>query len=154
MKRIPLTQGHYAIVDDEDYEIISQYKWCIENSNSRQYAFRKYKRTQTIKMHHCIVGYPICNLEIDHINGDGLDNRKENLRFCTHQENCRNRQPNKIGHSVYKGVSWFKGKWVATIYTGKDHQYIGRFKAATDAAKAYDKKAKELFGEFAYLNFP
>ena len=91
--------------------------------------------------------------EVDHKNGNTLDNRHSNLRVCTHQENCRNRRPNKNCVSSYKGVSWFKGKWTAIINCNGKHRYLGRFKNEIDAAKAYDKAAKKAFGEFACLNF-
>ena len=92
----------------------------------------------------------------DHINGDGLDNRKQNLRICTHAENLRNRRLGKNNTSGYKGVSWHKlhKLWYAHISHNKKLMSLGYFKDKEEAAKAYDRKAIELFGEFAKLNFP
>lgn len=103
-------------------------------------------------MHRLIMNTPEGML-VDHINHDCLDNRKSNLRICTHAENARNKRP-VIGTSKYKGVYWDKTnkKWEAHIRKGKDVKYLGQFKCEKKAALAYNEKAKELFGEFAYLN--
>lgn len=92
--------------------------------------------------------------KVDHINGDGLDNRKENLRFATTSENAMNKCSTKNKSSSYKGVSWYKRykKWQAQIKFKGKSIYIGIFDTEIEAAKAYDNKAKELFGEFAKLN--
>lgn len=105
-------------------------------------------------MHREIMDVPK-HLVCDHINHNGLDNRKNNLRTCTRQQNTHNQKPRKKGTSKYKGVDWNKRqkKWRARIYyRGKCH-YLGYFNNEIDAALTYDKKAKELFGEFACLNF-
>jgi hypothetical protein len=108
-------------------------------------------------MHRIILNAPP-HLVVDHINHNGLDNRKANLRLCTVAQNNQNTRPhanpNKL--SKYKGVSLDKNRnlYIALIHRNKKNYYLGRFKNETDAAKAYDKKAAELFGEFAYLNFP
>ena len=96
-----------------------------------------------------LIMYAPEGMDVDHKNGDPLDNRRKNLRVCTHRQNCQGRRPNKNCLSKYKGVSWFKGKWTAMI----NQKYLGRFDNEINAAKAYDEKAKELYGEYAYINF-
>lgn len=151
---ITLTQGKFAIVDSDVFEYLSQWKWCATKEPGGYYVQRKEKRTQTIKMHRQIMKPPQ-GLEVDHINGDGLDNRRCNLRICTHRQNCQNRKPNnKSRFSKYKGVSWHQNKWIAHIGHNWHTQYLGTFDNEIDAANAYDNKAKELFGEFAHPNFP
>jgi len=157
-KLIPLSQDKFAIVDAEDYEWLSNYKWCASRKKRVFYARRNERRTRRqIIMHRFILNAPK-GLFVDHINHNGLDNRRSNLRLCTRTENNRNRRPNVQPNqsSKYKGVSFDKKRnlFRAFIYRNKKQYYLGSFKNETDAAKAYDKKAKELFGEFAYLNFP
>lgn len=152
-RKIPLTQGLYAIVDPEDYKQLSKYKWFAKRCERRFYAERSYKN-KNLKMHREIMG----NLEgkfIDHINHNGLDNRKVNLRFVTPQQNAWNKRKQKGNYSSkYKGVHWVKSekKWRARIICKGSGIFLGRFDDEEDAAKAYDEKAKELFGEYAVLN--
>jgi len=91
---------------------------------------------------------------VDHISGDGLDNRRENLRICSHKENIRAQQPQRGGTSKYRGVCWksAREKWEAQIKVDGDNKYLGRYKNEEQAAKAYNKAAKKHFGEYAYLN--
>ena len=93
---------------------------------------------------------------VDHIDGNGLNNRKSNLRICTKAQNVHNSRPRTNTSSKYKGVFWNKAnkKWSATIHKGDKWTYIGGFDDEKEAARAYDRKAAEFFGEFAYLNFP
>jgi hypothetical protein len=161
MKLIPLTQGKFAMVDDDDFEWLNQWKWCaIESKNGNVwYAVRnpyingKYVMTY---MHKVIMGDNPLKLDIDHRFGNGLDNQIKNLRFCTRIENSMNSAPNLIGSSKYKGVCLDKrtGKWSAGI--AKNGKIIAqkRFINEIDAAKQYDSWAKEFYGEFAKLNFP
>lgn len=102
------------------------------------------------------MGIDDSDIIIDHINGDCTDNQKHNLRIATNQQNFFNRSANHINTSGYKGVSWNSRseKWVAQIQISRQKEHIGFFENPIDAAKAYDAKAKELFGEFARLNFP
>lgn len=93
-------------------------------------------------------------LDVDHINRDASDNRPENLRAATRQENSRNTAPRPGGTSKYIGVSWASGKWRAAIRDGSGTRYLGRYRDEVDAAMAYDSAAKEIHGEFASLNFP
>lgn len=160
MKEIPLTQGKVAIVDDEDFERVSQHKWhYVEfRKTSTGYAARTVgpqgKRVK-IYLHTFIYG-DTENKVIDHKNRDGLDNRKENLRLATVAQNCRNSKG--FGSVLYKGVSKNSSSKIrpfsAAITIQNKTFRLGSFSTAEDAAKTYDRKAKELFGEFAYLNFP
>lgn len=147
MKHINLTQDKYTIVDDEDYEYLNQWKWCI---NSNGYAIRS-EKGKHILMHKVIIND---KSNVDHINGDRLDNRRNNLRLATHKENMRNK--NKINNtsSKYKGVTYNKRakKWKSQITIDKNCIYLGLFENEVDAAKAYNIKAIELFGDFAKLN--
>ncbi len=153
MKKILLTQGKYTLVDDEDYDELMQWKWCAAYHPSGGWrVHRKYKHSKTVLMSRFIMNAPK-GMDVDHRNGNPMDNRRSNLRVCTHQENCQGRRPNKNCLSNYKGVSWFRGKWRVVIGTNKKQLYLGRFSNEEEAAKVYDTKAKELFGEYAYTNF-
>lgn len=154
---IPLTQGKFAIVDNADLEELSSHKWyALKHPNNRWYAVRdKYldgERTH-IRMHRQLMK-ATKGQEIDHRNRDGLFNCRCNLRFCTRSQNNSNQQP-KEGTSKYKGIYWHKPnkKWIARIKLNQKHYYLGSFVNEVEAAKAYDEKAKELFGEFARTNF-
>jgi len=159
MKQIPLTQGKFAIVDDEDYDYLMQWKWKASPGRSTWYATRgeggSNGKQTTICMHRVITG-AAKGQHTDHINHNGLDNRRCNLRLCTNLENHLNRLPQKNCSSDYKGVTWNKRleKWAAQIMLHSKNHHLGYFKDEINAAYAYDEKAKELFGEFAYLNFP
>ena len=154
-KRIKLTFGKYAIVDADDYGWLGQYNWCTVKKSQTWYAYTFTIDGKRLSMHRLVTNAPKRML-VDHINHNGLDNRKPNLRLCTHQQNQRNKRPQRGGSSKYKGVSWCKSrmKFRAMIWNNGKSIYLGSFESEIDAAKAYDKKAKELFGEFAYLNFP
>jgi hypothetical protein len=151
---IPLTQGKFAIVDAEDYDRLNQDKWYAGKCKNTYYAGRV-EGGKTIKMHREIMHAPKGVL-VDHINHNGLDNRKRNLRLCTHAQNCYNQQASATGTSKYKGVSWHKSnsKWSARIRCDRKFYNLGEFDNQMEAAMAYDDKAVELFGEFACLNFP
>ena len=154
-RRIPLTQGKFALVDAEDYYQLVKFQWCAnEPTKTKFYAVRKCNRKH-VKMHRAIMAAPD-HLVVDHIDHDGLNNCKSNLRLCTLAQNSHNCGSRKRATSRYKGVSWKKStkKWVATIKFNNKLYHLGTFKNEIDAAKAYDKKAASLFGEFAYLNFP
>lgn len=158
MKEIPLTQGKVALVDDEDYNELMKYKWCVVKIGNVYYASRKAwnkdkKQGRMSSMHRHIIKTPE-GMETDHINGNGLDNRRCNLRVCTKQENRFN-QFKKMGTSSnFKGVYYntHTKKWKAHIKYNRVDYYLGEFKIEEDAARAYNKKAKELFGEFTKLN--
>lgn len=155
---IPLTQGKFAIVDDFNYEWLNQWKWFALKNVNVFYAVRnvgKHPHQELIRMHREILGLKLNDdKQADHRNGNGLDNRKFNLRLCTNSQNQHN-QHSIRGISKYKGVSWDKRskKWKAKIQFERKRIHIDQFDSEIEAAKAYDTKALELFGEFAYLNF-
>ena len=161
MKTIQLTQGKEAFVDDEDFERINKHKWTVLKKSNTFYARRTINggspSQRHIKMHREIMGLtPKDGLVVDHINGNGLDNRKRNLRICTQFQNMKNtlKRPGKT--SKYKGVYWRKerGKWQARITFQNKRIRLGHFEDESEAARAYDGAAKKYFGEFAKLNFP
>jgi hypothetical protein len=153
MKYIRLAKNKKAIVDDEDYESLNKFEWRVCNTG---YAVRSVgnskKRTQiTILMHRFIMkAQP--KQQIDHVNRDRLDNRKCNLRFCNDSQNQANRGASKGNNSGYKGVYHSRHHWKAEITCKKIRYFLGVFDNKVDAAKAYNEKAKELFGEFAKPN--
>jgi hypothetical protein len=150
---IPLTRGKVAIVDAEDYEKLSKYKWYVSDKGCGFYACRQ-ENNKKCYMHREIIQVRK-GLVVDHIDHNGLNNRRNNLRACTVAENLWNcRGSNKS--SRFKGVHRKKNKekWIAQIRKNKKYVCIGHFDSEVKAAKAYDKMASKLFGEFVYLNFP
>lgn len=150
-REIPLTRGFVAIVDDDDYVVLSQHKWCFDGD----YAMRRPTwKGKGIYMHRIIANAPADRLT-DHINGNKLDNRRVNLRFATNKENVRNGHKRK-GSSRYKGVHYFKRErtWQASITVNYKTVHLGYFKDEDAAGRAYDQAAQQYFGEFARLNFP
>jgi hypothetical protein len=161
-RRIPLTQGKYAIVDPEDYDRLSKYKWYAARCKNIFYAGRnsrpaKGRKRLYIKMHTAVLKPPR-GFIIDHINRNGLDNRKANLRIVTYAQNSLNRPYKKRpdSPSKYKGVTWHKAqrKWAVQICYNNIHKNVGYFHDEIEAAKAYDKAAKKHHKDFAVLNFP
>ena len=155
-RRILLTKGKYAIVDPEDFTELTKYKWYCTEGTSTIYARRGGKNNQ-LSMHRSIIDVPD-NLIVDHINHNGLDNRKANLRPATKTQNIRNRrkiQKEKYA-SKYKGVSFDKSRKKFFAYIKADDKtfYLGAFDDQIDAAKAYDNAARKYHGEFACLNLP
>lgn len=152
MKTIPLTQGKVATVDDEDFEHLSQFKWCAHFDGYNWYAIRKvgFKR---VSMHRWLLR-PLPSFIIDHIDRDGLNNQRANLRICIHSDNIRNSYRPSITTSGYKGVTWKKSnkKWCAQIMTDRGKRHIGLFSTAREAALAYDEAARVEFKEFALTN--
>lgn len=157
MKEIPLTQGQVALVDDEDYEWLSNRKWCV--ATKRVYAMgRDVEEKKNIYMHQLIFkhyGIEIPEgMEIDHKNGNNLDNQKSNLRPGTRSQNNMNSRSRENSTSKYKGVSWASHakKWRAQLQINKKHCHLGYFETEKDAAIAYNEAALKYFGEFAKLN--
>lgn len=153
MKTIPLSQGKVAIVDDADYEWLSQWKWSL--CNSKGYAIRRERvgsRRLMIRMHR-LVTQALPGELVDHINGDTLDNRRDNLRICTIIESNRNRGKASGKTSRFLGVYRKGNRWVAQIGIGRRYTTIGCYEAEEDAAHAYDSAARDAFGSFARLNF-
>ncbi len=151
MKKIPLTQGKFAIVDDADFEKLSQHKWYFEHG----YARRDYQinnKKFRVYMHRVIEGS--FALHTDHINGDSLDNRRDNLRPCTASKNLMNRKKSPLKSSQYKGVRFFKrdGNWSSQIMKSRKSTHLGYFNSEVAAAEAYNAAAIKYFGEFARIN--
>ena len=160
MKILELSNGYQATVDDRDYEIVSKFKWTAQVSSRTVYAYRRQRYSNSISekiyLHRFILG--LLNdksLEVDHVNGSGLDNRRINLRPCIGYENKRNVRIRLNSKSGYKGVGWNKlnKTWDSYIKFHGRKIHIGCFKDKKEAAKAYDKKSNELFGEFSRPNF-
>jgi hypothetical protein len=153
MEEIKLTRGFVALVDDEDYEYINQWKWCVTECKGRRYATRAYKengKNHYLFLHRVIMQTPI-NLVVDHMDHNGLNCQKHNMRNCTRKQNLQNKLPQKNSSSKYLGVSYSKEmkKFRADI----NDVFLGYFPDELDAAKAYDAKALETYGEYANLNF-
>lgn len=160
MKKIPLNRGYVAIVDDEDYDRLSQYRWFVTiNPSGNKYAKRRHTIngvTKHFRMHREVLGLSHPPPYVDHVNWNGLDNRKQNLRICTQSQNCQHMRPRSNGSSIYKGVRKHGNRqsWSSEIYIKGERIYLGYFLNERDAARAYDGAAKKHFGEFAVLNFP
>jgi hypothetical protein len=156
-KQIDLTQGKFAIVDDGDFEMLSSRKWfAFNNCNRGWYAVchnNDLPSRSLIRMHRVILNPPI-GFFIDHINGNGLDNRRENLRVVNRSENQWNRKTNKNSVSGIKGIKRRKndGKWRAVIRVHGKSIHIGYFDSLENAVDAYNESAKLYHGEFATLN--
>jgi hypothetical protein len=163
MKKIELSQNQFALVSDEDYESLSKTKWSAyriagtgRNGKVHLYGYKAgYKSKGKKFWMHNIIMNPTEGMEVDHIDGDPLNNQRDNLRIVTHRENCMNRGKRSNGTtSKYIGVSWNKEKerFRALITVdGKSH-YVGSYHTPEEAALAYNAKAIELFGNFARIN--
>jgi hypothetical protein len=155
MKEIKLTQGQVALVDDEDFEYINQWKWSALKRADSFYAVRAYRtnyKSTTVFMHRVIMRTPN-DLVVDHINHIGFDNRKMNLRNCTQAQNLHNMRAVKEGTSLYKGVCFIKNnRWAARIRVNYKRLYLGEFKTQNEAALAYNAAAIKHHGEFACVN--
>jgi len=162
---------HTVLIDGEDWDRVAQYTWSLRKDYNTYYAKTQInhpdggwifcrrngrrRKVTTLQMHTFIISCPK-GKQVDHINHNGLDNRKENLRICSSMQNTHNTQIRKNNSSGFKGVSWYKrhDKWVAEIASHGTRHFLGYHDTPEEAARAYDAKAKELHGEFAYLNFP
>ncbi|MFZ3265761.1 MAG: AP2 domain-containing protein [Terriglobales bacterium] len=162
MREIPLTRGYVALVDDCDYERVSQFKWHALMSPGKHtvYAVRNIRmadgRRTAQLMHRFILGLTDPKILTDHQDRNGLHNWQDNLRIATRSPNCANAGKRRNAKtSRFRGVSWDKprGNWQTEIQEGRARLYLGRFTDEVDAAKAYDRAALEHFGEFANLNF-
>jgi len=155
MREIELTRGKVSLIDDADYESVAVFSWYARLEGTVWYAIRKAGNgsLRDIRMHRLLLGAPD-GMQVDHLNGNGLDNRRENLRLCTNRENQQNRaKQSKPSSSRFKGVSYHgRGKWQAHIRANGVFRYLGLFASEDDAALAYNVAAKEHFGDFARLN--
>jgi hypothetical protein len=162
---IPLSQGKVAFIDEADYPLIGHLKWsAAQASKGLWYAVRgqsshpEFPSYPQVKMHRVIMDAKIGE-DIDHVDGDGLNNRRSNLRLCTPAENQHNRRGNKNSRSGFKGVCLTPNRREPTgfgsyIWTGGRSIWLGTFRDPIEAAKKYDEAARELFGRFARVNFP
>ena len=142
-----------VLLDDEDFALVSNYTWCVTNGRGTFYSHTKIK-DKTVYMHRLILGLTDPKIPCDHIDHNGLNNQRNNIRACTQSQNLCNRSPRKNGSSKYLGVCWDKEhrKWKVLIHENKRSKFIGRFNLETDAAMAYNNAAKEIHGDFANLN--
>jgi len=159
MKYLPLNKGLYALLDDDDFFRIRQRGWHAVKKYQITYVRRtvgKRGQQKCVYLHHEVLGV-ISGKHIDHINGDGLDNRKENLRITSPSHNQANRKnKNKNNTSGFRGVTFSKRDqiWIAQIMVNRRCLCVGRFDSAIEAAKARDAAALKIFGDCAVLNFP
>jgi len=155
-REIELTRGFKAIVDDEDYPRLAESEWYAIGSVSGPYAARDEAivgRRQCIYMHRTIAGATPTD-GVDHVNGNGLDNRRSNLRLANQSQNMGNAQLSRANGSGFKGVTWdgARGRWQAKVMVKGRTIHLGRFDDRLQAAKAYDVAAEKCFGEFARTN--
>jgi hypothetical protein len=160
VKKIPLGHGKYALVDDEDYDWLAQYRWQVEFKDGACYASRKTSRKAIpphagIYMHREIMQAARGEI-VDHINHNGLDNRRSNLRKVTPSQSVMNRRKPRLGTNKYKGVRFESrsraNPWTASITVNRKEIYLGAYKTEDEAAAAYNQAAQEYFGEYAHLN--
>lgn len=155
----PLANGRFTIIDEDDFALVSGHRWEIWQKQpegqrvngpyARAHLWRGGRRLH-IFMHKFLTGWP----RTDHVNHDGLDNQRHNLRPATNAQNNHNQRPQSGTSSRFKGVTWHKqiGKWQASIKVGGKGRYLGVFVSEEDAALAYNAAALEAYGEYAYLN--
>jgi hypothetical protein len=164
MAAIRLTQDKIAIIDDDDFERVSKHKWYYRGRygsrvNEQGYVLRTVRETgkkqTTISLQRFVMNNPE-GFQVDHVNGDRLDNRKCNLRVATMEQNSHNSTLRKNNTSGFKGVYFKKAnqRFFAKISINKKPTHLGYFSTAIDAAKTYDEAARKHYGEFATLNFP
>lgn len=158
MKRIKLTQNKFALVDNSDYEWLNNFKWYPDKSGDKNfYVVRNSKdcngKHKKIRMHQEIMGTPR-GMETDHIDGNGLNNQRKNLRICTRSQNQHNRGKYKCNTSGYKGVSWHKvkKKWSANIGVNGKLIFIGDYFTIEQAYKAYCMACQEYHKDFSKFN--
>ena len=154
MKKIPLTQDKVALIDDTDYPLVTQHNWHAHPKSNGSICYARSNVRPRLLMHRLILG-PAPDQMVDHIDGNGLNNCRSNLRLCSNSLNRGNSTKKYKGTSKYKGVCWDREsrKWRAFVTRDYKKIGLGRFSSEIDAARAYDMKARELFGEFARTNF-
>lgn len=160
MKKIKLTQGQYAIVDDADYDSLNQYKWFAYKHRLGNFYAARMSPTKDGKRFFIRMSREVLGLahrdkrQADHVLHNTLDNQRKNLRICTNQQNAMNQKTPLNKTSKHKGVSWYRSrkKWLAKIQINGKRKHLGYFKKEKDAAKAYNEVARYEFREFACLN--
>lgn len=152
-QRIPINNGAVVLVDDQDYALVSNHRWYCKPGKITSYA-------QTVVKGHCFRMHRLImaaqpGQQVDHIDGNGLNNTRANLRIVTNSQNSMNRRKIRNASSQYKGVAWFTkaGCWCAYIWVSGRNKHLGKFKYEAAAARAYDAAARQYFGEFARTNF-
>lgn len=156
MKSIPLTRGKCAIVDDSDYERLNRFKWQCSEWRGLKYAVRfvqKNGRCVNVKMHREVLRLSNPKIKVDHRDRNGLNNRRRNLRRCSHRQNLCNRRSHSNNSSGCRGVffSMERGKWQAAIGSFGKKKFLGRFLLKSDAERAYKRAAKREFKTFSPL---
>lgn len=159
MKQIQLTKGYFTTVDDQDFDYLSQFNWGVQINRKRKYAYRKFwdsitRKSYTMYMHRDLHNLVDSKIHVDHVDGNGLNNQRVNLRLCSNAQNLMNVPMKKNNKCGLKGVYWetSRQKWKAEIRVNKRKQHLGRFASKYEAAEAYNKAAIKYFGEFAYIN--
>ncbi len=160
MKRIELSKGKIAIIDDCDYQKISQFNWYASQEKNglwyaRAYVETKEHKQRKIRMHRLVLNMTREDRhQVDHRNHNGLDNRRCNLRIVSNAQNSMNRRKQDGCTSKYKGVCWDadRNKWRAVIHLNNKKFNLGRFIDEVSAARAYNEKAREMYGEYALFN--
>ena len=162
MKLLPLTKDKFALVDDDDYYWLSQWNWFAVEIKNTWYARRSKKKgvlrsneKYEIYLHRIVMRCSDIDFVIDHLDKNGLNNQKENLRMCTKSENNKHTSSHKNSSSQYLGVSYDKNrnKWSANLMNNGKRILFKRYNTEIEAAKAYDITAKTQFGVYANLNF-
>jgi hypothetical protein len=151
--RIVLPSGHVVLFDEIDRSLVEAHHWCADVAKHTVYARSGGQGRKTIRMHRLILAAPEGVL-VDHINGNGLDNRRANLRLASRTQNGANARLSQRNTSGFKGVTWRTdlNRWQAYIKIGKKREHLGYFITAEAAAAAYDRRAGQVWGEFATLN--
>lgn len=151
MKEIKLTQGKVALVDDDVYELLKGYSWHLQNGGYAKRDTSRKNGRKVILMHREIMNPPP-GMEVDHIDGNKLNNQKVNLRLVVRCHNMQNKGKTTRNKSGYKGVHWNGRKWIASIGVNATTKYIGSYDTKEGAARAWNEAAKLYHGEFAKLN--
>ena len=154
--------NHAVLIDAEDYDLVKDYTWCYIKGYNTPYAQstiwrpNKKQKQKSLLMHRLILGLEEGDKKyVDHINHNGLDNRRCNIRVVTCHQNLANQKAKKGAVSKYKGVHWSlsTNRWRVSIKTEEKRHYVGVYKNEKQAARAYDKEALDFYGPFALVNF-
>jgi hypothetical protein len=158
MTEIVLAGGQIAVVDDEDFDVVSQYSWHLAAGRYAASDDRNFARTSGEYLYMHVLVARLAGLDtsrkVDHRDNNGLNNRRSNLRWATHSQNLANRGPQRNNTSGFKGVTWVgsKRRWMAQIKVNQKRIGLGYFVIKEDAARAYNRAAKQHFGAYAYQN--